>query len=139
MELDLIYEPSAAFSLLASYGYTNAKVVADTIIPVGSRLARVPKSRGRIAARYRFGNGLELGAGLTTVSKTWLALPNTETAKGYTLADAQAAYSLGPVRIGLRVDNLFNKKYFAPYAYYAQNVVRPGNPRSAYLTLGANF
>ncbi len=139
VELDMIYEPSKSFSLLASYGYTNAKVVADTVIPVGTRLARVPKSRGRIAARYRFDLGLELGAGLTMVSKTWLAVPNTETAKGYTLADAQAAYSIGPARIGLRVDNLFNKKYFAPYAYYAQNVVRPGNPRSAYLTLGVNF
>ncbi|ROT94147.1 TonB-dependent receptor [Altererythrobacter sp. FM1] len=143
LELDLIYEPSRAFSLLASYGYVDAKVTEDTVIPVGDRLARVPHHRGRIAARYRFLNGamqgFELGAGLTGVSDAYITLPNGAKVDGYVVADAQASYDFGSVRLGLRVDNLFNRRYFTPYSYYAQDVVRPGTPRSAFVTAAFNF
>ncbi len=140
IEADVIYEPSPAFSLLASYGYSDARVTADTVIPVGSRLPRVPDHRGRIAARYRFLDGdlkgLEVGAGVTAASDSVIALPNGAEVDGYVVADAQASYTLGGIRIGLRVDNLFGADYFVPYQYFAQDVVRPGNPRSAFVTLG---
>ncbi|MFM7349703.1 MAG: TonB-dependent siderophore receptor, partial [Erythrobacter sp.] len=143
IEADVIYEPSPAFSLLASYGYSDARVTADTVIPVGSRLPRVPDHRGRIAARYRFLDGgmkgLELGAGLTAASDSVIALPNGAEVDGYVVADAQASYEIGGMRVGLRVDNLFGADYFVPYQYFAQDVVRPGNPRSAFVTLGFGF
>ncbi len=143
VELDLIYEPSKAFSLLGSYAYTDAKVVADTVIPKGTRLARVPEHRARIAARYRFQGGavkgLELGAGMSAASKAFMTLPNGLTSDSYAVFDAQASYQWGPARLGLRVDNLFNNRYFLPYQYFAQDVVRPGNSRSAYLTLNFGF
>jgi iron complex outermembrane receptor protein len=143
VELDLIYEPSKAFSLLASYAYTDAEVVRDTLIPAGSVLPRVPEHRGRIAARYRFLDGslkgLELGGGMTASGKAFMTLPNGLTSDSYAVFDAQASYDIGPARIGLRIDNLFDKAYFLPYQYFAQDVVRPGNGRSAYLTLGFSF
>ena len=143
IEADFIYEPTPAFSLLASYAYTDARVTADTVIPIGSRLPRVSDHRGRIAARYRFLDGemkgLELGAGLTAASDSVIALPNGAEVDGYVVADAQASYTLGGIRIGLRVDNLFGADYFVPYQYFAQDVVRPGNPRSAFVTLGFGF
>ncbi|WDA41380.1 TonB-dependent siderophore receptor [Erythrobacter sp. BLCC-B19] len=140
IEADFIYEPSPAFSLLASYGYSDARVTADTVIPVGSRLPRVADHRGRIAARYRFLDGgmkgLELGAGLTAASDSVIALPNGAEVDGYVVADAQASYTIDGMRVGLRIDNLFGADYFVPYQYFAQDVVRPGNPRSAFVTLG---
>lgn len=136
IEADIIFEPDPAFSLLASYAYTDARVIADTVIPAGSRLPRVPDHRGRIAARYRFGNGFELGGGVTAASDAVMTLPNGAEVDGYVVADAQASYALGGVRIGLRVDNLFDADYYVPYQYFAQDVVRPGNPRSAFITLG---
>jgi len=143
IEADFIYEPSPAFSLLASYAYTDARVTADTVIPIGDRLPRVPDHRGRIAARYRFLDGgmkgLELGAGITAASSSVIALPNAAEVDGYVVADAQASYTIGGIRIGLRVDNLFGSDYFVPYQYFAQDVVRPGNPRSAFVTLGFGF
>lgn len=143
IEADFIYEPSPAFSLLASYGYNDARVTADTVIPVGSRLPRVSDHRGRIAARYRFLNGsiegLELGAGVTAASDSVIALPNGSEVDGYVVADAQASYTIGGIRVGLRIDNLFGADYFVPYQYFAQDVVRPGNPRSAFVTLGFGF
>lgn len=140
IEADIIFEPSPAFSLLASYAYTDARVTEDTVIPVGDRLPRVPDHSGRIAARYRFLNGsltgLEFGAGLTGVSDSVITLPNGAEVDGYVTADAQASYTIGSVRLGVRVDNIFGENFFLPYQFFAQDVVRPGNPRSAFVTLG---
>jgi iron complex outermembrane receptor protein len=153
IEADFIYEPNPAFSLLASYAYTDARVLfgfVDGAVPggpsinlAGQRLPRVSDHRGRIAARYRFLDGgmkgLELGAGLTAASDSIITLPNGAEVDGYVVADAQASYDIGGIRIGLRADNLFGADYFVPYQYFAQDVVRPGNPRSAFVTLGFGF
>lgn len=150
IEADIIFEPSPAFSLLASYAYTDARVIEGTIAPPfpgapaielsGQRLSRVPEHQGRIAARYRVLagplEGLEFGAGLTGASDSVITLPNGAEVDGYVVADAQASYTLGKARLGLRIDNIFNNDYFVPYQYFAQDVVRPGNPRSAFVTLG---
>lgn len=143
VELDLIYEPTPALSLLASYGYTDAEVRRDTVVPVGSKLPRVPEHRGRLAARYRWASGplqgLALGAGATTSAAAVMTLPNGLKSDPYTVFDAQASYELGRVRLGLRLDNLFDRDYFIAYQYFAQDVVRPGNRRSAFLTVGFEF
>ena len=140
IEADLIFEPSPAFSLLATYAYTDARVIEDTVIPAGARLPRVAEHRGRIAGRYRLLDGplagLEFGAGLTAVSDSVITLPNGAEVDGYVIADAQASYTIGSARLGLRFDNIFGEDYFVPYQYFAQDVVRPGNPRSAFVTLG---
>ncbi|WP_339472317.1 TonB-dependent siderophore receptor, partial [Pseudomonas sp. EL_65y_Pfl1_R83] len=96
VEADIVWEPSPAFSLLATYAHTATKVTADNTIPVGSELTRVPKNSGRIAARYRVLNGpakgLSFGAGVTALSARQLTLPNTISVPGYAVIDAQAAY-----------------------------------------------
>ncbi len=142
-ELDVIYEPTRAFSLLASYGYTDADVRRDTVVPVGSRLPRVPTNRGRLATRYRFLggslSGLELGAGVMASSAAVMTLPNALQSDAYTVFDAQASYDFGSLELGLRLDNLFDRKYFLPYQYFTQDAVRPGNRRSAFLTISIDF
>ncbi|WP_229956413.1 TonB-dependent siderophore receptor [Parasphingorhabdus litoris] len=143
IELDLIWEPNSNWSFLATYAYTDARVTFDTVIPSGDELPRVPDHAGRFAARYRFIggtlDGLAIGAGLTAASSAELTLPNSVRSDSYIVFDAQASYDLGPARLGLRIDNIFDEQYFLPYQYLAQSVVRPGNPRSAYLTLNFDF
>lgn len=143
VELDLIWEPNSNWSLLATYAYIHARVTFDTIIPIGDALPRVPKHAGRFAARYRFTEGvlegLAVGVGLTAASRAELTLPNSMRSDSYIVFDAQASYVIGPARIGLRIDNILDEQYFMPYQYLAQSVVRPGNPRSAFVTLGFDF
>jgi iron complex outermembrane recepter protein len=143
VEVDFIYEPSRAISLLATYAYTDARVTEDTLIPPGAQLPRAPAHRGRIAARYRWLDGalagLELGGGMTASSGAYMTLPNVARTDGYVIFDAQASFDFGPAKLGLRLDNLLNKKYVLPYQYFAQDVVRPGNPRSALITLSTDF
>lgn len=143
VELDLIWEPNPQWSVLVTYAYTDAKVSADTnAAQVGDRLPRVPEHAGRVAARYRFTgalDGLGVGAGLTAASAAEITLPNSARGDSYVVADAQASYDFGAWRIGLSIENLFDESYVIPYQYLAQPVVRPGTPRSAWLSLGYRF
>jgi iron complex outermembrane receptor protein len=138
-EFDLVYEPTPAISLLASYGYTDVEVTDDNVLPEGDRPARVPEHAGRLAGRYRFQDGvlagLELGAGVTFTGKRDLTLPNDIEADALTLVDAQASYDFGPVELSVSIVNLFDEDEFEPFAYLNRAVVIPTQPRSAFLTL----
>ncbi|MDX2274335.1 MAG: TonB-dependent receptor [Hyphomonadaceae bacterium] len=141
-EVDLLYEPSAALSVLFNYAYTDAEVTRDNALPVGDRLARVPEHAGRLAARYRFQNVLrrfEIGGGVTYASERELTLPNTASVDGLALVDAQAAYVFGPASLSLSIVNLFDDDGFEPYPYLGGAFVIPTQPRSAFLTLRSNF
>ena len=143
VELDLIYEPVPALSILFNYAYTDAEVIKATTIPVGDRLRAVPKNSARLAGRYRVLSGslkgFEIGAGVTAVSKRELTLPNTTAIGGSTLVDAQASYDFGPAKLGVTITNLFGSKAFAPYQYLGGAYVTPTQPRSAFVTLRAGF
>jgi iron complex outermembrane receptor protein len=143
IELDLVYEPSPALSILFNYSDTDAKVTKDTVLPVGDRLRAVPKQTGRLAARYRFQSdawrGLEVGAGVTAVSSRELTLPNTIAVKGMALVDAQASYDFGPATLSLSIINLTDNDGFEPYQYFGGAYVIPTQPRSAFITLRTAF
>ena len=116
-------------------------VAADSGVEV--RLRAVPEHSGRLAGRYRFLQGtfmgLELGAGVTTVSRRELTLPNTASLGGLTLVDAQATYPLGALKVGLSIVNLFGSDAFEPYQYLGGAFVTPTQSRSAFLTLRTQF
>ncbi|MCW2365874.1 iron complex outermembrane receptor protein [Sphingobium sp. B7D2B] len=140
VEVDLVWEPTPAFSLLANYAYTDTR---DDGIAPGDTLARVPKSSGRVAARYRVLNGpakgLSFGAGITAFTSRELTLPNSIAAPGYAVIDAQATYDLGRFSLGISIVNLGNRKAWDPHSYMGYPVVSPNQPRSAFVTLKARL
>lgn len=143
VEADLLWEPIPALSLLANYAYTQAEVTEDNSIPVGDGLPRVPRHSGRLAARYRIldgaAKGLGFGAGITALSARELTLPNTVSAPGYALLDAQTSYEFDRYTISVSAVNLTGRKVFETYQYLGSPLVLPTQPRSAYLTLTASF
>lgn len=143
IEVDLVWEPTPAFSLLANYAHTDAKVLADSAIPVGSELTRVPRNSGRIAGRYRVLNGaargLSFGAGLTALGARQLTLPNTLRVPGYAVIDAQAAYDIDRFTIQVSAVNLGGRRAFDSYQYFGNPLVMPIQPRSAYVTVKAKL
>ena len=142
VEMDLIWEPVAALSVLLTAAYTDSEVTRDTVIPEGAGIPRVPDYSGRVAARYRFSGrleGLGVGAGLTWAAPAELTLPNSFESDAYSVIDLQASYSFGRYRLGLTIENLADEDYFRPYQYFAQAVVRPGMPRAAFVTLSADL
>ena len=142
-EADVTWEPTPAFSLLANYAYTEAKVTEDDVIPVGDRLPRVPRHSGRIAARYRVlsgpAKGLSFGAGVTAFTSREITLPNSVAVPGYAAMDAQAAFEFSRFTIGVSVANLTGSRAFDAYQYLSFPVVIPTQPRSAFVTLKARI
>lgn len=136
VEVDMVWEPSPAFSLLANYAHTDTR---DEDLAPGDRIARVPDNSGRLAARYRLLNGpargLAFGAGVTAFSARDITLPNTIAVPGYAAIDAQASYDIGRCTLGLALVNLSGRKAWDPYSYMGYPVVAPNQPRSAYATL----
>lgn len=142
VEMDLVYEPSSALSVLFNYAYTDAEVSKDNALPVGDRLRAVPKHAGRLAVRYRFEGALdnvEIGGGLTYTSERELTLPNTLAVGDLVTADAQASYDLGPAQLSISIVNLFDEGGFEPYQYFGGTYVVPTQPRSAFVTLRNAF
>ena len=142
-EIDMTWEPTPAFSVLANYAYTQSEVTEDNSIPVGSALPRVPRHSGRIAARYRIqdgvAKGLGFGAGVTAVSSRELTLPNTVSVPGYAMVDAQTSYDFDRYTVTLSAVNLTGAKAWDSYEYLGLPVVIPVQPRSVYLSLSAHF
>ncbi len=141
-EIDLVWEPTSQLSLLLSAAYTDSEVTEDTTIPSGDGIPRVAEYSGRVAARYRFAGileGLGVGAGLTWSSEAEITLPNSFRSDAYAVLDAQASYAFDRYRIGVSIQNIAGADYFTPYQYFAQAVLRPGAPRSAFVTLSAEF
>lgn len=143
LEADLVYEPNQAWSVLFNYAHTNAEVTEDNRLPVGDRLRRVPKQSARLAAHYRFQSealaGFELGAGVTGQTERELTLPNTVTAPGIALVDAQLAYDFGAASVSLSIQNLFDRESFEPYQYLGGAYVVPTMPRSVFVTVRTAF
>lgn len=140
IEVDLLWEPTPAFSLLGNYAYTDT---TDNGVAPGNQLARVPESSGRVAARYRLLHGamkgLSFGAGLTAFTSRQLTLPNTIAVPGYAVVDAQGSYDIGRFSLGVSVVNLGGRRAWDPYSYMGYPVVAPNQPRSAYVTLKAKI
>ncbi len=140
VEVDLIWEPVPALSLLANYAYTDTR---DNGVAPGDRIARVPESSGRLAARYRLldgpAKGLSFGAGISAFTSRELTLPNSIAVPGYAVIDAQASYDLDRFTLGVAISNLTGRKAWDPHSYMGYPVVSPSQPRSAFVTLRAKI
>ncbi|MEM6709751.1 MAG: TonB-dependent siderophore receptor [Pseudomonadota bacterium] len=144
VEFDLIYEPTAQWSVLANAAYVDARNQSDiasfgTIFAAGNALSRIPRTSGRIAARYRVSRGplagLGVGAGMTYADEAPLTDANEFFSDRYAVFDFQADYVVGAATVRLNIVNLGDREYFRPYQYLLQEVVRPGQERSAFVTL----
>ncbi len=143
VDVDLVFEPTPAWSALLAYAYTDTEVTRDEDARRGDAFSRVPKHSARLAVRYRVVDGplagLGFGLGSRTTSPRELTLPNLDRVPGATVFDAQVSYTWGNADIALALVNLTDKLYFEPYLYLAQSVVIPGDSRSAYLNLAYRF
>lgn len=124
IELDVTGRVSRYLSLIASYAYTDTKVIEDHAAgspTKGNRLANVPKHAGSLSVRYDLNGqgaqGLSMGAGAYMAGKREVDLANTAQLPGYVRVDAFLAYS-GWTLAGskataqLNVRNLFDTKYY---------------------------
>jgi iron complex outermembrane receptor protein len=143
VEMDTVYQPDANWSFLASYAYTETKVLNDTTPTfVGATLPGVPRNAGRLWANYLVTDGgmkgLSVGAGVYGASGQTIELGQAWRTQAYATVDAKIAYERDGWKVGLFGKNLTDAKYFTRYEYFSGRVV-PGPGRTVYATLSRKF
>ncbi|WP_298915769.1 TonB-dependent receptor [uncultured Algimonas sp.] len=143
VEADLLWEPSPRLSVLGALAYTDAQTTQDSFEDgrsvVGNPLARIPDWSGRVAARYRWDNGLGLGAGLRFADGAPTNDAAVSVTDSYAVVDIQASYNWRDTRLSLSVTNLFDADYVVPYQYLNQDVVAPAAPIGLRASLSTRF
>lgn len=140
VEVDVAGQLSKGLSLIASYAYTDTKITEDNSGNQGHQLANAPYNIGSVWLKYDVPpsplQGLSLGAGVYTVSRSQGNTENTFKLPGYTRVDLYTAYAWewrGTRMIAqLNIDNAFDKRYFAASSYDAD--ILPGEP---FMTFGS--
>lgn len=139
-EADILYQHTPNWSVLASYGYTNAKFVdATSTVAADTRVPMVPEHSGRLWVNYEFGPdfmpGWSAGAGIYAASDQTINAQYDWKTDGYFTIDAKIGYENEKMRASLSVQNLTGEKYFTPYTWFGGQVA-PGAPRTVYAQLG---
>jgi iron complex outermembrane receptor protein len=122
LDVDAQFRASQNLIWMGHYTHQTPRVTEDNTIATGNQIYNVPRTSARLAVRYdvRGGvlSGVGLGMGATYRSAVYANSANTYTTPAVTLLDAQASYQQGNARYALAVNNLTDRKYFEPSAYF---------------------
>ena len=146
VEVDLAGSLTENTNIIASYGYTDAKVLEDPDY-AGKPLPNVPRHTGSLFLTYDIhnafaGNTLTLGGGGHGVSRRSATNGADYYLPGYFVADAFAAYKMKlqyPVTLQLNVKNLFDKTYYTSSIATNNLGNQIGDPREVQLTVKMEF
>ncbi|MFJ4066320.1 TonB-dependent receptor [Pseudomonas sp. NPDC089996] len=104
----------------------------------GNRPANVPRRAANLWLSKGFGQQVEAGIGARYVDERYADTANSQRAPGYTVVDANIGWQVLPdVRLGLQVNNLFDREYVASVFSGEQWVM--GAPRSYFATVDYSF
>ena len=146
VEVDLAGSLTENTNIIASYGYTDAKVLEDPDY-AGKPLPNVPRHTGSLFLTYDIhnafaGNTLKLGGGGHGVSRRSATNGADYYLPGYFVADAFAAYKMKlqyPVTLQVNVKNLFDKTYYTSSIATNNLGNQIGDPREVQFTVKMEF
>lgn len=142
VEWDLSGQVSRSLSLIASYAYTDTRVLVDPTYQ-GKKLANVARHTGSLWARYAIDSQWSTGAGVFAQGQRQGDTGNTFQLPGYGRVDAMLAYrfALQDARAALQfnVDNVFDRKYYTGSHQFVADWVKLGSPRTVKATLRLDY
>ncbi|MGT2394919.1 TonB-dependent siderophore receptor [Enterobacter roggenkampii] len=146
VEVDLAGSLTENTNIIASYGYTDTKVLEDPDY-AGKPLPNVPRHTGSLFLTYDIhnafaGNTLTLGGGGHGVSRRSATNGADYYLPGYFVADAFAAYKMKlqyPVTLQVNVKNLFDKTYYTSSIATNNLGNQIGDPREVQFTVKMAF
>lgn len=104
----------------------------------GNRPGNVPSRTANLWLSKGFGQ-VDAGLGVRYVDQRYDSAANENSVPGYTVVDANLGWQVLPdVRLGLQVNNLFDREYAASYVYTSDQWLL-GAPRSYFATLDYTF
>ncbi|MFJ4345646.1 TonB-dependent receptor [Pseudomonas sp. NPDC089401] len=133
------WQVSANASLVRARYDDFDEVVGDVALDrAGNRPANVPRRTANLWLSKGFGQQVEAGIGARYVDERYADSANSQSAPGYTVVDANIGWQVLPdVRLGLQVNNLFDREYVASVFSGEQWVM--GTPRSYFATVDYTF
>ena len=148
VELGLQGEVRPWWQVHAGYAYLDAQVrkalntgtdAGAAAIPAGRRLALVPRHSLSLWNRITLGAGWGAGLGVVYQDESYASISNAVRLPAFTRADGALYYAFagGKVHAALNIENLGNRRYY-PTAD-GDNNISPGAPRTARVTVTANF
>ena len=146
IEVDVAGSLSENLNVIASYGYTDAKVEEDPEY-AGKPLPNVPRHTGSLFLTYDINNVYEsntltLGAGGHALSRRSGTNGANYYLPGYAVADIFAAYRMKlqyPVTLQVNVKNLFDKTYYTSSIASNNLGNQIGDPREVQFTVKMAF
>jgi len=112
VELALALRPIEGMQAQVNYTLTNAVNRSPGNAAFGKRLTRRPEHNVSALVDYRWAFGLQTGATLTHVGRSFDNAANTTRLQGYVLADLRAAFPITEtIEVYGRIENLFNERY----------------------------
>lgn len=148
IEVDVLGKITENFSIIANYAYTDTELIKNESDPneEKDRLGGVPLHSGRLWFTYDFSKGTKLegfgaGFGLRYVGDRHASFDTTEL-DAFITADAAVWYRTvlsngNKLKIQLNIENLFDREYYSRAS--AQDIVHPGSPIAAKLTVAYEF
>lgn len=104
----------------------------------GNRPANVPRRTANLWLSKGFGQTVDAGIGLRYLDERYANTANSQSVPGYTVVDANLGWQVLPdVRLGLQLNNLFNRDYVV--AAHSGEQWLLGAPRSYFATVDYSF
>ncbi|MGV2121794.1 TonB-dependent siderophore receptor [Agrobacterium vitis] len=138
LEVDVAGQLTDHWQVIASYGYTDAKVLEDPDY-AGKQLPNVARHTGALSVAYDVGdiggdgNRLKVGGGIRAVGKRAGINSNSYFLPGYAVVDLFAAYTFNferPLTLQVNLKNIFDKTYYTSSigsTNYANQIGEPFN------------
>ncbi|MEO0409735.1 MAG: TonB-dependent receptor, partial [Cyanobacteria bacterium P01_A01_bin.135] len=116
VELDIAGELLPGWNVIASYAYTDARIIEDNEFPVGRRLINVPENAASLWSSYEIQGGdlagLGFGIGLFFQGERNGDIRTPFTLPDYLRTDAALFYRRDSFRAQVNFQNLFDVRYF---------------------------
>lgn len=131
LEFDLIANPVRGLHMIFGYGYNDSKfekVGANQSAIEGKRPTGVPKNSVNYWASYKFMQGalqnFGIGFGGNVSSSYYFNDTNTVKINGFSTVDLALFYEQPSYRVGVKINNLNNQKYWTATSWAIQQQTR---------------
>ncbi len=115
-EFDFIANPTTGWNIILGYGYNDIKYVKSIEANMNKRKNWAPKHVANAWTSYKFLQGplqgFGLGAGVNHVDKVYLDIQEVFAVPSYTTYNATAFYDKPKYRVGVKLNNLSDIKYW---------------------------
>ena len=116
IDFEVIGNPVTGLSIVAGYAYNDNRIIKSSVASIqGNKATTSPQSVANFWATYTLQNqlkGLGFGFGANYADKNFFTADNTFYMPAYTVYSGTVFYDQKKWRLGLKLNNITNKKYW---------------------------